>query len=132
MNTEKKSFLTGRKKKFLITLPLPPKELSPNGRPHWAAKARATKNYREYAWAETTATTDGTSHLWDRAKETARFYFKTNRRRDRDNLLASLKAAFDGITDAQLLINDSGLMHMPVEIYKDVDNPRVEITIEQA
>ena len=32
--------------RITITLPLPPKELSPNARPHWAVKARAIKSYR--------------------------------------------------------------------------------------
>ena len=62
---------------------------------------------------------------------TARFFFKTRRRRDRDNLLASLKAAFDGLADAGLVADDSGLIHMPVEQYIDRADPRVELVVER-
>jgi hypothetical protein len=64
------------------------------------------------------------------AKVTARFFFRTRRRRDRDNLLASLKPAFGGIADARVVANDSGMIHMPVEQYVDRTDPRVEIVVE--
>ena len=64
------------------------------------------------------------------AKVTARFFFRTRRRRDRDNLLASLKPAFDGIADARVVANDAGMIHMPVEQYVDRTDPRVEIAVE--
>ena len=38
---------------LVITLPLPPKELSPNTRVHWGRKARATKKYRLVATVAT-------------------------------------------------------------------------------
>ena len=62
----------------------------------------------------------------------ATFYFRDLRRRDRDNLLASLKAAFDGLADAHILEDDSGLVHLPVRIEKDRENPRVELEITRA
>jgi len=65
------------------------------------------------------------------ARVTARFFFKTRRRRDRDNLLASLKPAFDGLADAGLVVDDSGLIHMPVEQHIDRTDPRVELVVDR-
>ena len=64
------------------------------------------------------------------ARVTSKFFFRDRRRRDRDNLLASLKPAFDGIADARVVTNDSGMIHMPVEQYVDRPDPRVEIMVE--
>jgi Holliday junction resolvase RusA-like endonuclease len=58
-----------------------------------------------------------------------RFFFATTRRRDSDNLLASCKAIFDGLVDAGVFTDDSGLTHLPATQAKDAKNPRVEIHI---
>lgn len=51
------------------------------------------------------------------------------RRRDKDNLLASLKAAFDGAQDAGLIADDSGLTYLPIVITEpDKANARVTLT----
>jgi len=83
----------------LVTLPWPDKRLSPNARQHWArlrlVKAQA-KN--DAAWATRAirpgSLPDGPIPL----KIT--FYPPDNRRRDRDNMQASLKAALDGVAQA--------------------------------
>jgi crossover junction endodeoxyribonuclease RusA len=113
---------------MVIVLPLPPRELSPNARPHWAAKARAVKHYREAAYLSSLA--ERPCRPLQAARVTARFFFRTRRRRDRDNLLASLKPAFDGIADARVVANDAGMIHMPVEQYVDRRDPRIEIVVE--
>ena len=113
-----------------ITLRLPPGALSPNARVPWAAKARATKRYREVAYL--TALASRPKRPMRVAKVTSRFFFPTRRRRDRDNLLASLKPAFDGLADASVVADDSGMIHMPVEQHMDRDDPRVEIVVEGA
>lgn len=112
-----------------ITLPLPPKELSPNARVHWAGKARKVKYYRGRAWAESLAVQGRRTRKWKRATVQATFYHRDKRRRDKDNLLASLKSAFDGIADADVVENDAGLTHLPVECEVDKSNPRVVITV---
>lgn len=62
-----------------------------------------------------------------------RLISEPTRRRDRDNLLASLKAAFDGIADAGLVENDAGLTHLPVHIVIDPRTcPCVSLFIIQA
>ena len=118
---------------MLVELSLPPKELAPNGRYHWAAKARATKSYRESArLAGLVALGGRTAPRWRQATERALFFHPTSRRRDPDNLLASLKAAFDGLVDAGIIADDAGLTHLPPRQERDSDNPRVWISIVAA
>ena len=109
-----------------ITLPLPRKELSPNARVHYMAKARAAKAYRAAAFIE------GRKHpgtKWKKATAQATFFRRTKRAVDSDNALASLKNAFDGIADAGIVSNDRDLTHCPVVSMVDRENPRVEIKI---
>ncbi len=118
---------------FHIILPLPARELSPNARCHWGAKAVATRKARTAACAcAMAALWRDEPPRWKNAMSQLIFYFKTARRRDADNLLASCKAYCDGLVDAGILADDSGLGHFPVIVHKDKDNPRLEITIERA
>lgn len=117
-----------------IVLPLPPAELSPNGRPHWRAKAAKTATYRQCAKEAAMIAAYENSEVsqtmpWRSATTQATFYHKDSRRRDRDNLLASIKAGFDGLRDAGLLIDDDELTHLPVVREVDRSNPRVEIEL---
>ena len=117
-----------------ITLPLPPRELSPNARVHHMVKAKAVRRYRRAAWAcalEAQAPLFGRRPRWAAAKASATFYFPDRWQRDADNLLASLKAAFDGLADAGLIADDAGLTHAPVVVDVDADNPRVEIRLDK-
>lgn len=116
-----------------VTLRLPPRELSPNytvgSRGGRMGKSAKTKDYREAShWAAVCAATDG-PYRWPAASVQARFFFRDRRRRDRDNLLASLKAAFDGLADAGVVQDDAGLTHLPVIVDVDKANPRVELHI---
>lgn len=118
-------------KSVTITLPLPPRELSPNSRCHWSAKARAVHRYRAAACLAMRIATHFEVLGWARATVAIRYWFGDRRRRDADNLLAQLKAAFDGIADAGLIVNDSGLTYLPVEVGVDRGRERVEITVEK-
>lgn len=86
-----------------VTLPWPPKELSPNSRGHWARKARAAKAYRAacrrvveafVAAAGGMAFGGGAIALW------LEFLPPDRRGRDDDNLVASFKPGRDGLADA--------------------------------
>ena len=115
-----------------IVLPLPHKNLSPNARCHWRAKAAATKKARSDAsWAALAGIADRNWNqpLWGTATVQATFYFRDKRRRDRDNMLSSCKAYFDGLADSGLIANDSGLTHLPVKVEIDKANPRVVLTV---
>jgi Holliday junction resolvase RusA-like endonuclease len=117
--------------RLVVTLRLPPRILSPNARPNRHARDRAVHEYRQAAYL-LALTTIGRREppRWPKARTTATFFFPNRRRRDGDNLLASLKPAFDGLADAGIVTNDAGLRHMPVEQRLDRANPRVEIAVE--
>lgn len=100
-----------------LIIPAPPKVLHPNSRPHWRAKAAATKKYRNAVGA--IAMSSLNAPRWESASCKATFYVRDRRRRDADNALASLKAAFDGLRDAGVIKDDSGLSHEPVEFAVD-------------
>lgn len=113
-----------------ITLPLPPKALSPNARVHWAAKARAVRGYR--ARAMVMARRAGRPHGWGEATVRITWYAKTRTHPDPDNALASLKAGIDGITEAGVLADDRALRYEPIAFAVDRERPRVEIEIVPA
>jgi crossover junction endodeoxyribonuclease RusA len=131
--TGKRSPEAGSARSVRLVLPLPAKELSPNARCHYMAKARKAKAYRNAAMICTVAAMRqaGIREPWQAATAQATFHFRHNRARDRDNLLASLKNGFDGIADAGLVVNDSQITHLPVLLGQiDKRNPHVVIVIE--
>lgn len=99
---------------YSITLPLPPRKLSPNAREHWASKARAVKSYRDacglilkHFWAKRDVmagmvTIDLDFYLC-KGWHADGLYIP----RDPDNALASCKAAIDGLKDAGVIQGDS-------------------------
>lgn len=87
-----------------MRLPWPPAALSPNARPHWAAKARAAKTYRATCfWVTKEA---GLLRPAGGAILLLTFCPPDKRRRDDDNLIAMFKAGRDGIAQA-LGVDDS-------------------------
>lgn len=119
---------------IIIALPLPPKVLSPNcavatpgGR---FAKAAATKRYRQLA-REAIEAEDISTKPWNKIAVAPEFFFSSERRRDEDNAIASLKAAYDGIVDAGLVADDDH-KHMQrerPEFNIDRKHPRVMLSI---
>lgn len=88
-----------------IVFGYPAKELWPNGRAHWAAKSRATKQARqEAAWLAVSAAKPviGDGPVPVRLTVYPKQYGPLP---DRDNCAAAIKAHLDGIADA-LGIND--------------------------
>ena len=102
-------------------LPWPPKELQPNARVHWAVKAKATKKYKA----------DCLKSLLPHGQIKSRDYFNItmyppdNRRRDWDNMVASIKAAIDAISIA-VGIDDSKLHYY---VFTGDAIPNGELTI---
>lgn len=94
-----------------IELPWPAKELSPNARPHWAAKSASVRLARQTArltmLAELNLNRDRESLV---GAECIRlrwtFHPPSRRSYDKDNLQAQMKSYQDGIADA-LDVNDS-------------------------
>ena len=88
-----------------IRLPWPPKELSPNARVHWAKKAGVSQKYRQDARWLTLCEMAGNCYP-DLTRLRLTFCPPDKRRRDLDNMLASIKNGIDGIADA-LGVDDS-------------------------
>lgn len=87
-----------------VVLPWPCRELSPNARVHWARKARAAKTYGTIAAFEALQLKRPKGLKCVRV--VIEFYPPDNRRRDLDNMLASMKPAIDGIA-AAIGVDDS-------------------------
>jgi crossover junction endodeoxyribonuclease RusA len=90
---------------LVLRLLWPPPELSPNARVHWGTKKRATEKYRQDCYLVVRETW---AQGWIPVCSTAKVVFVVpdKRRRDLDNAMASMKAAWDGLVDAGLLVDD--------------------------
>jgi crossover junction endodeoxyribonuclease RusA len=94
---------------FTAELPLPPNELSPNVKVHWAVKAKATKAYREAcAWAFKVAC----PKTWIPMAVVIDVSYRAFRgcggyhAFDVQNAMASMKASLDGAIDAGVVPSD--------------------------
>jgi crossover junction endodeoxyribonuclease RusA len=89
-----------------VVLPWPPRELSPNHRhAHWSQLARAKKRYR--AACALISRAQGAGRVeWPEMAVSLTFVPPDKRRRDWDNLVASIKAGLDGLADV-LGVDDS-------------------------
>lgn len=116
-----------------VTVGIPARTLSPNARCHWAVKAKANKRARTEAWAAAQVAMYEANEKggWTEATCQVHWFARDNRRRDKDNCLASLKPTFDGLVDAGLLKDDSALTHLPLVLLVDTRNPRVELQLKR-
>lgn len=112
-----------------IVLPWPPRELSPNARPHHMQRARATKSYRETAhWIAKIAHVSAPEGRGDIAIHVT--FNPPSRRGDRQNFPGHIKAGIDGIADA-MGVNDRRFN--PEYTYGEpVKNGRVTVRIMPA
>jgi len=79
-----------------ISMPWPPRKLSPNARAHWAEKAKITKSYKYHCYIE--ARLAGVKPIKAAYVEISMTFCPPDaRRRDLDNVFASSKAMIDGI-----------------------------------
>tara|TARA_R110000868_G_scaffold397497_1_gene670217 strand:+ start:67 stop:444 length:378 start_codon:yes stop_codon:yes gene_type:complete len=116
---------------IVIELPLPHKNLSPNSRCHWAAKARSVAKARSDARIMATQA-KLPSCPWAKATIRFEFTFRTNAKHDDDNLAASCKSYRDGIADAGIVADDNDLMTLPVVVLpKNAKHPGLRITITE-
>ena len=69
--------------------------------------------------------------MWKRASARVMFFWADVRRRDPDNAMARLKSTWDGVADAGIVANDSGIWPERPEFRYDRTNPRVEIVITE-
>lgn len=84
-----------------VTLPWPPKTLSPNARPHFMALSKAKKAYRKACCEEAWAAGVRPNVAYKPPLHVRVEFIPPDRRsRDKDNLIAAMKAGFDGLADA--------------------------------
>ena len=119
-----------------IVFRLPGGILSPNNPPGSIgsrfAKAAAAKKYRQLV-KETVEAECIETGPWQKVEVDVVFFFAVKRRRDEDNAMGSLKAAYDGIVDAGLVVDDD-YEHMRRNIPEfliDREHPRVMLTIKR-
>jgi crossover junction endodeoxyribonuclease RusA len=112
-----------------VTLPWPSKDLSPNARLHWARKAKAVKQARAGAHYLIIEARGHARRAGEAARLSMTFCPPDKRRRDRDNIIASMKAATDGIADA-LRIDDSKF-EVSYRMGDPVKGGAVQVTIEE-
>lgn len=111
-----------------LTLSWPDKILSPNARGHWARKATAVKRARMAARYELYIALNGCTPFEDgpvNVKWT--FHPPDKRRRDERNMIASMKAAEDGIADA-LKIDDRHFRNS--HVFADPRPPHGAVEVE--
>jgi hypothetical protein len=132
-----------------IAMPLPPAALSPNARGHHLPRARATAAYREdcrkLAWSAAGEPRASNPGYWiapararvslDFATGRARMRDGLYRPRDQDNAAASVKALFDALTDAGVIVSDNHLcMELGTVVIRPYstleDGPGVLVTVE--
>jgi Holliday junction resolvase RusA-like endonuclease len=105
---------------------------NPNARLHRMAGARIRKEFRRWSQMAALSAISDSGHADDfpleRARVEATFFFKTKRRRDEDNLIASLKPLIDGLVDAGVLVDDdlSRLSLATPEVRVVAKSPRYE------
>ena len=121
-----------------IAIDLPPKCASPNGRFHWAVKARHRKIYREHAFLmakvamqEYLSFNQG-EFPWQSATLQICYQYddKSCRKRDDDNLNAALKWARDGFADAGIVRDDSDFSQL-TPLQRKGDAPLFIVRIEE-
>jgi len=120
----------------IIVLPIPPRVLSPNvavgslgGR---FMKAAATKKQRRLAMEAVQQERIETAP-WRKVEVEPHFYFKTKRKHDDANAVASLKGAYDGVVDAGLVPDDSHehWKNETPEFFVDHKHPRIVLFIRR-
>jgi len=119
---------TGRT--ITVSLPHMP-YLNSNQRLHWATKARRTKAIRD---AAALITRNLRQAPMDAVEITAVVHPKTARRFDPHNLQPTVKAAIDGIVDAQLIADDDSSRLVSVAFKageKDPTGTRIDLIVKE-
>ncbi len=83
---------------------LPPRELNPNTKLHWAVKYKAIQEAKEEIGWLAKAQWDGEPMM--KARISYKFHAKDRRKRDLDNLLSACKAYQDGLIEVGVMFYD--------------------------
>ena len=114
-----------------VTISLPAKALWPNQRGHVMVYRRCAKRYRaEAGWAARIEWRSmGSGASWKEAKVRPVFYWPDKRSRDKDNALAAIKSALDGLQDAGVIVDDAGLRPQEPVFMVDRERPRLVLEV---
>lgn len=114
-----------------LVVVVPGRPPTPNVRLHWAALARSRSELRGWARLAALEAIGRTpaAYPYRAATVEATFLVRSRRRRDPDNLIASLKPLVDGLVDAGVLTYDDRLDYRrPIVEVGKVDAVRLRIT----
>ena len=114
---------------------LPPRELSPNARLHWAKLRAARAEAKDELTALLIDQGCRQDPLWQKARLKLTFMAADKRRRDLDNLIASCKAWIDALTGTNGVIVDDAHDRLTIEAsYEigDTEQTILEITERDA
>lgn len=114
-----------------LYLPLPDRRLHPNGRCHFRVKADMTKAARQLAAYTARIAVGPRALLWDAATLNLTVCLSAKRHADQDGAVAWIKAYQDGVADAQVIRNDSGIKIGVVEITSDRYCPHVKMELKR-
>jgi len=105
-----------RRRCVVCTVPhLPPRELSPNARLHWARLRKAKAAAKEELVALLIEQGCRQDPLWERAHLKVTFVAADKRRRDLDNLIAACKPWIDGLVGVNGVIVDDAYDRLSIE-----------------
>lgn len=110
---------------------LPPRELNPNWRGHWAARAATGKIYRNAAMLFALQASHCSRPAFSRAEVSITIVIPDRRHvRDTDNVLASIKPAMDGCIDAEIIKDDApGNLSYAMPVSYEIDKDRAPLTV---
>jgi len=112
---------------------LPPTQLSPNARVHWATRARVAKKYKTACHFSICQQSNSDERVgWRKAKAIITFYRpRKGRPADPDNLMASMKYAIDSLVSSGVVADDRGIVSEFGGVMDDNECPRVQIELTQ-
>lgn len=115
-----------------ITMPIPPRTLSPNASHsrNYFAKSTARRQQRTDAMLYAASACPGACPRWERFRVSIRWFAKDKSKvPDLDNGVACCKGIIDGMVDAGIMANDKGWEGVDWWPLTDKARPRVEVTV---
>lgn len=114
---------------FVVVVPWPHRYLSPNSRINWQAKAQISRRARLTAKLlakERFGCGNQAAPIDDYIEVQLIAHPRDKRKRDEDNIIASMKATLDGIADA-LCVNDASFHFKELEFAETKRPPDIEV-----
>jgi crossover junction endodeoxyribonuclease RusA len=116
--------------RLTIRLPWPPRELNPNARVHWAKKAPISRRYGQSVYLVAYDAYGAQKAIVQPPVRVGLLFCKPNgRKRDLDNLTASMKVALDQIAMV-IGVNDREFTYSRIDWGPIVDGGEVRVTLE--